>query len=104
MITKVINVSGRNRDELEADPDFVYIGRGDNRNGWSPSKWGNYKFRIGRDGTREEVIAKHAKWFPGSDLVADLHELKGKTLGCHCKPKACHGDVLARLADALPEA
>ena len=27
-------------------------------------------------------------------------ELKGKTLGCWCKPLACHGDVLAEIADA----
>ena len=26
-------------------------------------------------------------------------ELKGKTLGCWCKPDPCHGDVLAELAD-----
>jgi len=26
-------------------------------------------------------------------------ELKGKTLGCWCKPYQCHGDVLAELAD-----
>jgi hypothetical protein len=28
-------------------------------------------------------------------------ELKGKTLGCWCKPEACHGDILAELADTL---
>ena len=27
-------------------------------------------------------------------------ELKGKRLGCWCKPLPCHGDVLAELADA----
>ena len=26
-----------------------------------------------------------------------LPELKGKSLGCWCKPEACHGDVLVRL-------
>lgn len=33
------------------------------------------------------------------ELVNNLYKLKGKILGCHCKPKACHGDVLAFLAD-----
>jgi hypothetical protein len=28
-------------------------------------------------------------------------ELKGKTLGCFCKPLACHGDVLAYIADSI---
>jgi len=31
-------------------------------------------------------------------MDAALHELEGKTLGCWCPPRACHGDVLARLA------
>jgi Domain of unknown function (DUF4326) len=26
-------------------------------------------------------------------------ELKGKKLGCWCKPNACHGNVLIELAD-----
>jgi hypothetical protein len=27
-------------------------------------------------------------------------ELSGKTLGCYCKPKACHGDVLAAFVNS----
>ena len=68
----------------------VYIGR--------PSKWGN-PFAIGRDGTRKQVIARYERWLlTQPELVASLHELEGKTLGCWCAPRACHGDVLARLA------
>ena len=64
-----------------------------------PSKWGN-PFQIGRDGTREEVIAKYRNWIKEQpQLITCIKELKGKTLGCWCKPKACHGDVLAELAD-----
>jgi len=71
----------------------LYIGR--------PSKWGN-PFEIGRDGTREEVVAKYEAWLmEQTNLLEALPELKGKVLVCWCKPKACHGDVLARLADAL---
>ena len=29
----------------------------------------------------------------------DLDELKGKTLGCWCKPNNCHGDILIELAN-----
>ena len=66
----------------------VYIGRG--------SKWGN-PFVIGKDGTREEVINKYEKYLLNSpELLNSLHELKGKTLGCFCKPKACHGDILVK--------
>ena len=70
----------------------VYIGR--------PSKWGN-PFEIGRDGTREEVIEKYKAWIVEQpELLAALPELRGKVLGCWCAPKACHGHVLAELADA----
>lgn len=72
-------------------PHDIYIGR--------PSKWGN-PFAIGRDGDRQQVIAKFRAWVveqPG--LMADLHELRGKRLGCFCAPLACHGDVLAELAN-----
>jgi hypothetical protein len=48
----------------------------------------------------DEVIAKYKEWVRcRSDLMAALSELQGRVLGCWCKPEACHGDVLARLAD-----
>lgn len=73
------------------EPHDVYIGR--------PSKWGN-PFYIGRNGTRDDVIRAYARWIRTQpQLLACLHELRGKVLGCYCKPKACHGDVLAKLAD-----
>ena len=31
----------------------------------------------------------------------DLEELEGKTLGCWCKPKTCHGDVLVELVNDM---
>ena len=69
----------------------VYIGR--------PSKWGN-PFTIGKDGTRNEVIEKYRDWIKTQpDLIASLHELRDKTLGCWCSPNPCHGDVLVELAN-----
>lgn len=74
---------------IHKDSYDVYIGRG--------SKWGN-PFVIGKDGTREEVVNKYEKWIlTQSQLLNDLPELYGKTLGCFCHPKACHGDILVRL-------
>ena len=63
--------------------------------------WGN-PFRTGPDGTRDAVIAKYAQYLLGRpDLLAALPQLRGKVLGCWCKPgRPCHGDVLAYLADA----
>lgn len=63
------------------------------------TKWGN-PFVIGRDGTREEVIAKYRQWIPTQPhLMNSLHELKDKILGCWCKPNQCHGDVLIELVE-----
>jgi hypothetical protein len=69
----------------------VFIGR--------PSKWAG-PFFIGRDGTRQELIAKYHDWIlrqPG--ILHDVWSLRGKVLGCDCAPLPCHGDVLAALAD-----
>ena len=62
---------------------------------------GENPFVIGKDGTRDEVIKKYEAWLLAQPaLLAALPELRGKTLGCWCAPQACHGDVLARLAEA----
>lgn len=74
----------------------VYIGR---KNGDLPqSKWAN-PFIVGKDCERGECIAKYREWIlTQPQLLADLHELEGKVLGCWCKPeKKCHGDVLVEL-------
>ena len=87
----------------------TYIGR--------PQALGN-PFAIGRDGTREEVIAKYEAWFEGmisqqphSNACMDysmllLRAMKGEDikLECWCAPLACHGDVIkARLERDLEE-
>lgn len=77
----------------------IYIGR--------PSKWGNpFSHKKGTKAqflveSREEAIAEYKKWIlQQPELLAALPELKGKILACWCVPLACHGDVLAELADA----
>ena len=76
----------------------VYIGR------WHPkipiqSIWHN-PFK---DGTREENIQKFINYLAEKpELLAQIHTLKGKRLGCWCKPKMCHGNVLVALANDEP--
>jgi len=66
-----------------------------------PGRFGN-PFLIGRDGTREEVIEKYRHWLQTQpQLLAQLPMLKGKRLGCYCKPLPCHGDILCELVEAL---
>lgn len=69
-----------------------YIGR--------PSPFGN-PFVIGKDGTRDEVIAKYTEWLMAQpELVHRAkQELRGKHLVCWCAPLACHGDVLLKLVN-----
>ena len=75
-------------------PGAVYIGR--------PSIWGN-PFVIGKDGTRDEVIAKYEAYIRSRpDLLAQLPSLAGRSVSCWCWPLRCHGDVLVRMANEKP--
>jgi len=40
-------------------------------------------------------------YFWHTQLPFKLHELIGKRLGCHCAPRECHGDFLAKEANML---
>lgn len=84
METKVVNIKN-------FEGDYIPIHRG--------TKWGN-PYKIGEDGSRSEVIEKYKEYVLASPiLMASLGELKGKNLGCYCKPKACHGDILVELIE-----
>ncbi len=89
-MTKVVN---KNKEKYD-----VYIGRG--------SKWGNPFTHI-KDKTtkaefivdsRKEAIKQYKEWIlTKPELLNCLHELDGRVLGCYCKPKSCHGDILIEL-------
>ena len=80
--------------------DAVYVGRRRPSHGLAGSDFAN-PYRIGRDGTREEVIEKYRRWLAKQpDLLQRLHELHGRRLACWCAPEPCHGDVLVAFADA----
>ena len=54
--------------------------------------------------SRDEAIESYRNWVLNQpQLLKDLHELKGKTLGCFCKPKSCHGDILVELVNKVGE-
>lgn len=74
------------------EPYDVYGGR--------PGPWGN-PFVVGRDGTREEVIARHRAWFLAQPaMVAAARVIfRDAAIGCWCAPKPCHCDVYAEVAN-----
>ena len=79
--TTVVNV---NTDQCD-----VYIGR--------RTIYGN-PFILGKDGDRKEVLKKFKVYFyariaSDESYEREVNSLREKRLGCHCKPKSCHGDV-----------
>lgn len=96
-ITRVINIKKDTRFEGQTHTsEYEYIGRG--------SYWGN-PYSMHEEGEcRDEVIRKYKydfdfDKFPNKEKSA-VFSLAGKTLGCFCKPLACHGDVLADFLNA----
>ena len=86
-MTTVVNIRTQKCD--------VYIGRG--------SPFGN-PFRIGRDGNRQQVIELYRRKFlhkllNDDEFAMEVQALKGKRLGCFCKPLACHGDVIVEVLE-----
>ena len=82
------------RDKGKYPPDDVV--RIDRR-----TPWGN-PFKIGIHGDREKVIEIYRGYLKAFPQIADAarERLRGKVLACWCKPQACHGDVLAEIADS----
>lgn len=98
--TRVVNV--------HTTPDYdEYIGRG--------SPFGNPFMRLPLSTTvskynvipTDDPIRDYERWLRGEieapgwrrPTARQIRGLHGKTLGCYCKPKPCHGDVLVRWAD-----
>lgn len=102
MTTTVRNLKDRRGGGYDpTNPEHVYIGRSNSRYGVKASKWAN-PFLLKHESQRQNVIAKYGAYLRRNpDLMAALPELRGKTLWCYCAPKACHGDLLARLADGV---
>jgi hypothetical protein len=87
-MTTVVNIK---RDAYD-----VYIGRaGKGKDGY----FGN-PFRLGITETRGTTLNRYRSYFferlsNDPEFKRRVHELKGKILGCFCKPHDCHGDIIA---------
>lgn len=106
MSTRVVN--------LRVDPHYDhYIGRaGKGKDGY----FGNpFVCQVVCEGCARvhqhpaDTLACYKRWFLRRVRVDEefrerVHSLQGWTLGCFCKPRACHGDVIAEYVDALTHA
>ena len=87
MNTKVVNIYKEKFD--------VYIGReGKGQDGY----FGN-PIKLEKGEPRGSTIEKYKKYFYNRiekdlEFKEKILSLKGKTLGCFCKPHSCHGDVI----------
>jgi hypothetical protein len=85
--TTVVNIRRNDYD--------VYIGReGKGQDGY----FGN-PFSVSSHGGRAKAVELYRAYFferlkHDPEFAKRINELKGKRLGCFCKPKACHGDVI----------
>ncbi len=114
--TKTVIVHLRRRGGVEVEGCDVYIGRAMYQGGWRlpTSKWANPYRLCDFENSRAAVLAAYEKHIRATpELLAALHELEGKRLGCWCvegrcltcgKARGgacghldCHGDVLVKL-------
>ena len=109
---QVVNVSVKNIRPIHSNlkewvesKDNLYVGRGGivfingERYPKEDSPFCN-PFRIGRDGTREDVLRKYREMLASNPalITAFLEAARDKKyLGCWCKPDTCHADILAEI-------
>ncbi|AFU88110.1 hypothetical protein CcrColossus_gp240 [Caulobacter phage CcrColossus] len=74
-------------------PNSTYVGRG---------TFAGNPYRIGIDGTRDEVINHYedTRELDEAFVARVRKELRGRHLVCHCAPERCHADWLLRIANS----
>lgn len=95
-LTTVVNIRNAAYD--------VYIGRA----GRGESGYFGNPFRLQAGESRGNTIERYRKYFntriaEDTEFKAHILGLRGKTLGCFCKPHACHGDVIAEYVNTHTE-
>lgn len=92
---------------LRHEPYDVYIGRGSPFGNPYITKTSSYRGIRVRNS--DEAIWLYRLWLttdveiPGwrKPTHAQILALRGKRLGCYCRPQPCHGDVLVALIEEL---
>jgi hypothetical protein len=94
MKTRAVNIKYEDYD--------VYIGRaGRGQDGY----FGNpFVLKVGEPrGTSMEKYRTyfHERMKTDPEFCRRINGLKGKTLGCFCKPYSCHGDIIAEYFNSM---
>lgn len=94
------------KEWIECD-DNVYIGRKgvvfiDNERFPKNSSIFANPFKINKNCSRQESLKKYKFYILNkieneNYFLDELLSLKGKNLGCWCKPEDCHGDILTEI-------
>jgi len=68
----------------------IYIGLG--------SPWGNpYANTMARNAAIKAYEKRLRRFMEDAGWRVELKALAGKTIGCHCAPQPCHGDIIVKL-------
>lgn len=94
MKTTVVNIRYSKYD--------IYIGRA----GHGHSGYFGNPFSASKNGGRENAIALYREYFykrlrVDPEFARRTKGLKGKRLGCFCKPKNCHGDIIVEYLERI---
>jgi len=90
-ITRIVNIRNENYD--------VWAGKG--QDGY----FGN-PIRLSANEPKGATLERYETYFykrlsEDEEFRRRIHELKGKILGCFCKPFPCHGDIIKRYLDSI---
>src|SRR5437868_10812117 len=105
----------KNLKQWMRDENNVYIGRKcivfitlkDGSKERYPKKdsiWAN-PYKIGNNMSKKKCLKKYekhlTKLLKDEDNLKEFEKLKGKNLGCWCKPEKCHGDIIVKMLKTI---
>ena len=101
MATTVINIKDAPKG-WEKDSQYVYIGR--QGYGWDGT-WGN-PYVLRKEIDRNKILNDYMLWFykqPDEWKDRLYNATVDKILVCFCKPKMCHGDIIASYVNVIKQ-
>lgn len=99
-MAEVLNARGTGWSDDNMPPNAVYVGR---QVRWIGRAGRPIRFRESKWHNPFRTAGEYRFWLlvQQPELLAALHELRGKDLVCWCAPKPCHADVLLELVAHL---